>query len=202
MRVYNYGTLKKFRPGITLIIVLSFKCNMDCSYCICKMPNGSYPTFMKEKTLDEWKEFINTFPVKIKEVILTGGETLLNDLTIPFMNWLMDNGCFVQLQTNLSINVYRVQLITNSIRLRVITTYHRGEIKKEEYLENYHFLRDTLSMCEIKVNGLGKKDFRFSRFKKWCEIKSLQTIVKNRIFVGPDFQIFRSCFETYNSYTK
>lgn len=97
-----YGKTLWFRRGVNITLFLSYRCNIYCPYCSLAQINGKYPQG-EELTLEQWKEkFDRGFPVKIKEVYLSGGEPSLVPYIAEFANYLIDKGYHVCLFSNLA----------------------------------------------------------------------------------------------------
>jgi len=199
MKIFNYENLKRLKRGIRLYVFLSFKCNFDCAYCVAKIPNKQYPAYEGERTFEEWKEFISTFPVKVKELRITGGEPFENDVTVPLANWAVSEGYFVIIETNLSVNMYKIWQLTNTKKVQLYVTYHRGQIDKDEWLLNYNFIKRILPKCTIIANSFAKKEFSSAVVKDWVEPDTMRV---PKFIIGPDLQIFRNCFEAYGAYNE
>ena len=205
MKIFNYANLKRLKRGIRLYVFLSFKCNFDCPHCIAKIPDGKYPHCEKEKTVEEWIELISNFPVRVREIRITGGEPFENDVTVPLVKWAISEGYFVIIETNLSSNIAKLMhfkklaQLPNTVRLQFYVTYHKGQINREVWLNNYLWLNYSRKKCTFIANSFVKKEFGFSVKKDWVEIESMKV---PKFIIGPDHQIFRNCFEAYNAYKK
>lgn len=146
-----YGILKKlYQPwgGQRVHCFLTFRCNLDCGYCTLKFADGEMPV-SEELTLDEWKEILsNQFPRPIKEVILSGGEPMLMPYFSELVNWLLDEGKFVCIFSNLlTSNGLKVK---PNVRYRIHATYHKsGNLDRfnknlEKYSKKYRVNVDEI----------------------------------------------------------
>jgi hypothetical protein len=195
-----YGKTLWFKRGVTVQISLLYACNLACSYCTLEMPTGIRPT-AKQSTLDEWKEFIKNFPVKIKEVYVSGGEPTLIKWLPELCNWLLDEGYHVSVFTDL----YDPQLllkVKNSYRFQIISTFHHDW---EEKLISHHLTEEkqfkySYSLLKnagyrIEVDEIGYKVLPYSRLKPFIGMDGLKDSEAFR--VSPDLQIFNSCYDHF-----
>jgi len=189
-----------FRRGIRLYIIPSFKCNFDCSYCVLKIPNKQYPHCKDEKTFEEWKEFISTFPVKVREIRISGGEPFKNDVTVPLTNWAISKGYFVTIETNLTPWFFhRIFKLPDTKKIKLYVTYHKEQIRKALWLKGYKFLKRFRPKYTIIAYSFPKGKFWFTVDKDWAKPDTMRV---SRFIIGPDFQIFRNCFEAYGAYKR
>lgn len=118
-----YGKTLKFRRGVNITLFPSYKCNIYCPYCSLAQINGKYPQGM-ELTLEQWKEkFDRGFPIKIKEVYISGGEPTLIRWLPDFVNYLLDKGYHVTVFSNLAVPS-RFNAIKKSYRFQIRATFH------------------------------------------------------------------------------
>ena len=117
-----YYLFKRFKRGGKLSLFLSMTCNLNCSYCSLNAHNGKHPPSYNELSLDEWKvRLLELFKVvRIKEVFVTGGEPTLRKDVSAIINFLLEQGKFVQLHTNLSNPV----CVKPNYRFYVYATLH------------------------------------------------------------------------------
>jgi len=197
--IFSYDNLKRLKRGIRLYLFLSFKCNFDCAYCVAKIPNKQYPAYEGEKTFKEWKEFISTFPVKVRELRITGGEPFENDVTVPLVDWAISKGYFVIIETNLSSNFYRLASLPNIKKLQLYVTYHKTEVDRDEWFSSYNWIKRMKPKCTIIANSFVREEFPGAVVKNWVEPDSMRV---PKFIIGPDLQIFRNCFEAYGAYNE
>jgi len=179
IRLY-YKTLR-FRRGLSIELFLTFRCNEDCSYCNLKLATGKIQS--KESTLDQWKEFIINFPVKLKEVRLCGGEALLYKDIIPFIHWLLDRGLHVKVLTNLT-DVTELMKIRRSYRFTVSATYHH-HIHPKIFLSNYSYVRKR---HRITVSEIGSRKLGFSHLNALQ--RTIDETQPDEFRVAPDRTMF------------
>jgi len=72
----RYGLQRRLRRGDSLLLFLTFRCTLHCDYCALKYIDGKYPK-SSEITLSDWKRIVKSFPRKIREVKITGGEPMI-----------------------------------------------------------------------------------------------------------------------------
>jgi organic radical activating enzyme len=203
-----YYKLLPFKKGVTISCSLTFRCNLNCSYCTlgCSGKRVKSP----ESTLKEWKERIETFPIKIKEVYVTGGEPALIDWMPEFVNWLLDRGIFVTLYTNLSVKktvneelgLYRRLLanIQKSNRFQILSTFH-NTADAGFYEATYFIEKRSFRIKSTEISNTGETHFTFSKPHPFTNEQELR---KPMFRIGPDLAIHTSCWEMYhyNPYLK
>jgi len=207
--ILRYGLMKRFKRGVRISIALTFKCNLKCPYCVVEMPTGKLPV-AKESTLDELKHFITSFPYKLREIKLTGGSPELHPGFVEFANWLLDEGYFVTIFTNL-LHYSKLSQLKRTYRLMFISTYHHSADPKK-YLLNYI---DLCRIYRIRVEEIadapysdlwhedlklvmktGVKLLPYSHLKNLIGEKEMR---ENKVMlrVSPDLQIFSTCYNVY-----
>ena len=194
--IFRYGILKRLKRGIRISIVPSWKCNLKCDYCILKTSGKlKYPqNSQKIKYIDYWKEYIKTFPMKIREITLAGGEPSLLPYFAEFTNWLLLQGYFVVIFTNLTNK--NIMRISPSVRLLIIATCHSCyDIKK--FIDNY---KAVSQKYRINVIEIGNRRLSFSIKKPLSHEKEAKVIKKNYLKVGPNGIIYRNCFDRNESF--
>jgi hypothetical protein len=136
--ILRYGLMKRLGPGIRLSCFLTFKCTLDCFYCTLRA-GGGYPESTTMSAV-EWRMKIKRFPVKIREVVLSGGEPMLYPHFVEFAQFLLDSGYYVTIYSNLSLK--KGLSLQPSRKLRFDASKHgqvRGEVPfyYEEYAKKY-----------------------------------------------------------------
>jgi organic radical activating enzyme len=102
------------------------------------MRNGIKPS-SKTITLDGWKEIINAFPIKIKEVFISGGEPTLISWLPDLCNWLLDKGYHVTVFTNLHIPIFLIR-VKRSRRFQIYATFHQEQDDMDSFTGAYNEL--------------------------------------------------------------
>jgi len=117
----QWGLGRRLHRGTKLMLFLNFNCNLKCEYCSL----GYIGKRVESKTieLDDWKYLIESFPLKLREIRISGGEPMLMPYYAELINWLLDRGLYVMVFTNLTILNLDVK---PSGRLIYSTTYHKG----------------------------------------------------------------------------
>ena len=191
MNLFSYFKLLKFKRGITLQIEPTFRCNQNCPYCINKNGGTEFPKDINPMTKDEWINYIETFPLKIGEIIIGGGEPTLYFNLVNFVNYLLKKGYFVQLFTNLT-HPEILNKINKSIRFRIIATYHEGQISVDTFLKNLSILNHPVqsqSFSPLKVTRI---------INKWTDKEKKEIISCLR--VAPDGAISTNCWDQHQKY--
>jgi len=118
--LYSY---KKWKSGTRVQLYLSLKCNLNCNYCGNKNYNGKMPNFKWEMTLNQWKNYIITFPTKIKRLDINGGEPFMVKYIVELLEFLIERHIYVYVYTNLTY----YKKIKPSYFLRLIATLHETQ---------------------------------------------------------------------------
>jgi uncharacterized radical SAM superfamily Fe-S cluster-containing enzyme len=184
-----YGKLLRFKRGITLSLSVTFRCNLSCSYCTVNVSGKR--SVSKEATIDEMIEYINHFPVKIKEIYITGGEPSLRDDLPELVNKLLDRGYFIVLFTNLK-NLFTILKINKSVRFRIQATYHH-KASSHEFYNNY---LDIIQKHRIDVDELKYQKLYFSKVKQLTNEKELD---EPCFRIAPDLTLWTSCLDMYKN---
>jgi organic radical activating enzyme len=180
------------KRGITLNISPTFNCNFNCHYCAVNSEQGVKIKDVVQLTATEWINFIDTFPVKVAEVQISGGEPTLYKDFVQLINGLLDRKYFVFVFTNLSQPHILMQL-NKSNRLIINPTFHNNQITKERFIENYMMLKDYFKMY---VDEIEIKHLKFSRVKKLLTVYELKNIKGFRI--RPNGSVFLDCWSLIN----
>lgn len=190
--VFRYGICKRLKRGIKINLSPSWRCNLQCEYCILKTSGKKkYPQDHDEiKPIEYWKEWISTFPVKIREVAISGGEPTLIPYLIELVNWLLSEGYYVLILTNLT-NWTNLCYIKPSRRLRIEATLHEC-YDKDLFLEHYNIVSIWHRVDVIEIE---KKELSFSKTVPWSSEETSRRIDKNYLKAAPDGTIYRNCFE-------
>jgi len=188
--------MKRFRRGVPLSLALTFRCTLDCNYCTTKMPTGKFPV-SKEATFDEWKQFIEMFPYRIREIHITGGSPELHREFENIVNWLLSKGIFVQVFTNLN-RADKLLLLKRTPRLMLLSTYHHSDAL-ERFKVRYALLSKYYRINIDEINDGNGQFILISRFKELCTMKELKDNNK-MLRVSPDCTIFNSCYNLYKAY--
>ena len=205
MKTYNihrYGIMKRFKKGVRLSMALTFRCNLKCPYCVVDKPLGHTPK-VKESTFKELTNFVkNRFPYKIREIKLTGGAPELHKDFVKFANWILDQGYFLIIFTNLKRPDILMQL-KKSRKLMFIASYHHSKahdyisMSKELYIRNYILLKNNYRIVVDEIgNSPEDKWLEFSRIKPF--LTNEEMIANNAMIrVAPDLRMYCNCWDVY-----
>ena len=183
MKLLNlYSKTLWLRRGTLLKILITYDCNLACPYCNLKLVTGRMPD-SPNSTIQEWLEFIDRFPVKVKEVTIEGGEPTMYPDIDKLVNAILDKGLHVRFYTNL-VYIEELKRIRRSYRFRVIATFHKNGSARL-FVNNY---REVKRRHSIVVYEIGHRIFRFSR------LRPLQTkadeLVNQFFFITPQRRIY------------
>ncbi len=173
-----FWTLREFRKkgglisrGARCTITTTSKCPYHCDYC----PMFIYgePKKYNECTWEEWKVFFERFPLWLSTVYISGGEPSLYSDIVPLINYLIDRGHHIILQTNL----FRPEAfigIRPHYRLIFMATYHEKQEQKlgrgNKFYENAEFLRDNgFLVVTQQIGGVDRRNTRVKEYftRKW-----------------------------------
>jgi organic radical activating enzyme len=189
----NYNKIKLywktliFKRGFNLAIFLTYKCNLGCSYCILKIPTGNYP-HSEISTLEQWMELINRWPVRIKEIYLSGREAVLHPQFVEITNWFLGKGYHIKVFSNL-MDIDKFRQIIKIHRFMITATYHHN-CDKNKFMSNYNELTKRF---RIDVHELGYKILPFSKLMPLVYNSDL--IPREYFRISPDRQIYIGCYD-------
>ncbi len=92
--------VRKDAHGKRINIHLTYKCNLDCSYCCIKWHSGTLPTTPIISGY-EWMDIIDSFYPDVQEIMLAGGEPMLHPDFVAICNHLLSKGHLLNIDTNL-----------------------------------------------------------------------------------------------------
>jgi organic radical activating enzyme len=183
-----YGKTLKLKRGITINLVLTFRCNLRCSYCNNDFASGGRP-IVEESDFNDWKSFIDRWPydqIKIKEFAIIGGESILYEYFVDIVNYLLDKGFHVKVYTNLT-NIEKYKQITKSYRFRLSATYHKEGNYLERFQDNYYAIKKYHNIVAYEI---GERSLPFTKLKtlQVCSEDQCQWLLcvdpKRRIWLG------------------
>lgn len=193
MKIKFYILRSKWNPfrkrGIILNITPSFKCNFNCWYCAVNTKKGIKVADKGYKTALEWFNYIDTFPVKIAVVEISGGEPTLYKEFVELVIGLLKRGLFVYIYTNLS-NPDVLMKLPKTNHLLLNPTYHKGQINPTVFLENYNMLKSKQRMYIDEIGNL--KYFSFTRLKALVTENEKKS--RKGLRVKPDGSIYTDCY--------
>jgi organic radical activating enzyme len=191
MKIKNiiYKLFLLLNNGISLSLAINWKCNMNCDYCINTLVAGKLHN--KTTTLNKWIKYIEEFPIKIKQVSITGGEPTLYKDVDKLVNYLLSKQINVVMYSNLYA-ISAIDRINKSNRFKIYTTYHKGMpvlfLTKLNVLRTKHLIIcKEFNQLEESTEGSQKHDI--------LGIEHSKRKVKNWLFVSPDLKLFTSCYD-------
>ena len=180
----RYGIRRRLTRAQSLLLFLTFWCTLKCDYCALKYIDGKYPK-SDEITLSDWKRIVKSFPRKIREVKITGGEPMIMPYFTDFVNWLLDEGYFVLVITNLTIK----KKIKQSDKLLISATRHKNA-RIWHWTKNYV---DYKQKHRVKYDVMGDtKELCFREYGDTC----------TGFMYSPEGRLFTHVNEMYKEYTK
>ena len=118
----RYGMSKLIKRGITIGMLPTYKCNLDCEYCSNKFGRIGNKFDSSEITPDDWYRLLSSFPVKIRELHITGGEPFMYKQIGELILKMLSLGFHVSLNSNLLIK--RDLSMVKSDKFRIEATLH------------------------------------------------------------------------------
>lgn len=187
-KLIRYGILRRFKRGITIGISLTFNCNYHCHYCTLRMGNLRHETHL---SLQDWKLIIATFPVRIKEIFITGGEPTIMPYFSDLVNWITDRRTLVTIFTNL----YNLTDNLNpSPYLRINATYHH-HVDEIDFRHNYNEMKRR--GFQITVDEIGYQLLYFSDLKpEITDIDDLK-LDNDKLRISPSGHIYTTCYDLF-----
>ena len=198
--IFRYGIMKYTRRGVRLSMVLTYRCNLKCDYpCSMLLPTGKWPK-AKESTFQELKQFIKEFPYKVREIQISGGSPELHPSFVEFTNWLLDQGYFVQIMTNL-LFLKKLSQIKRTYRVMFCCTYHHSSSLKI-WMRNYDYLN---KYYRITTDELGERltpqRVKLRIVKNYLDCRGLRDN-SLMIRVAPDLTMYNTCYGVYKQTNK
>lgn len=126
--------LERLGFGVKVKIKYTMKCNLRCSYCSVNIPCGERATF-EELTNEEWLKRIDQFPMKIRKIIIVGGEPFFRKDIIQLVEELVKRRIIVKILTNLTYK--RIMELPKSSYLKFVATYHHEQYSTQHFIEQY-----------------------------------------------------------------
>lgn len=149
-----------------------------------------YRPSTKSITLEEWKQRVKTFPTKIREIFISGGEPTLIKYLPDLVNWLIDEGYHVTVFSMLQFPEVFLK-VKKSYRFQIRTTYHHTQGETRDRFEKvYGVVKDVhnVSLCEIGRQRLPYTDL----VNEWLTMEDLKT---PEFRYAPDGQLYTSHYQ-------
>lgn len=190
MRFYEKTLM--FRRGVRVSIDLLFPCNLSCPYCVLEIPTKHRPK-SKQMNLEAWKEIINTFPTKISQVYVSGGEPTMVKWMPEFVNWLLhEKGFHVMLFTNL-FRPEDILKIKNSYRFQIVAALHDVEGENAVRFDSaYQKIKDKYNVMVIEFTD--KPQVPYSVHSKFITEKEMN---EPKFFYSPDGDLYTNYYKAY-----
>ncbi len=161
--------------GMPSLFFRLYECNLSCRWCDTPYARKPYPYFEKEveELIHYWKE---NFP-QLPYVVLTGGEPLMQEGTIPFLKALVVHGAKPILETNGSLPIQDVP--KEVLIVMDLKPPSSGMVEFNLY-ENLHYL--TLKDA-VKIVLKDREDFDWAieTIIKW------RLLEKTQVFFSPAY---------------
>lgn len=188
-----YGIRKLFRRGIRLYLLPTFRCNLDCSYCSNDLLIGRRPV-STELYFDDWRKILSNFPLKIREIVITGGEPFLYRQIAELIDYCTNN-YFVSVRTN---GTFTCDLQRSS-KLIINPTYH-APVDVEKFKRNISIFRQAGHLVIVtNPEGAAVETYRkteihnFDQAGEMCfDIPRLTLAPNGRLFYN-----FRTMFQWF-----
>ena len=201
-------TLREFRKrgntlsrGLRCSLAVTVRCPYRCTYC----PSFIYgePVKHDECSLEEWRVFLDRFPVWISSMCITGGEPGLYKDIVPLANYLVQRGYHVTIQTNLFKPEAFIG-ITPHWRLIFMATYHQEQ--EEKLGRGNHFYRSVNFLRKhgftVISQQVGAFDKRNTRVKEFFTEKWFKEVDNNIMFAPSTPRTLRMWVGSINMYKK
>lgn len=171
-----------------LQLILTYACNLHCSYCSMDMVSGERPN-AKIIGIEDWKKRVKGFPAKIREIYIGGGEPTLVKYMPELVNWLLEEGYHVCVFSNL----YKPEVferVKRSYRLQVRATFHKVDGESQERFVKA--LETARKYVNVNVDEIEKTTIAGTKVKKFLEMKDLET---REFRYAPDGRLYTSHYE-------
>lgn len=191
---------KSLKQGVLLQISLTMRCTLDCDYCCQKVLLGHRPV-VKETNFTGWVKWFKRFPYPIKEVYVSGGEPTIHPDFVKIVNFLLSEGYFVKVFTNL-MTPGKLFSIIPYYRFSIKATYHHSQ-SRLQFDHNYKKVSKIHSVYVDEIES--PKELSYSKCqpmlsgKHSCEMgKDFYDIACLRI--SPDLHINMNCYELVSNH--
>jgi len=182
----NFKVVEKFvsvngegtRSGQLAIFIRFAGCNLNCSYCDTTWANSndvSYELMTSKKIY----EYIKA--AKVRNITLTGGETLLQEGIIELLELLSkDKTLHVEIETNGSVSLDKFLNIDNPPSFTMDYKLPSSNMEGKMVLENFKYLtnKDTVKFVSGRLEDLEKVKYI---------INTYNLIDKTNIYISPVF---------------
>ena len=191
--LWKYGITRRLKRGATISISPTFRCNYNCEYCS-PVLGREKRKILPEVTLEKWLHFIDHFPIKLREVNISGGEPTIMDYFPELVNELLKRNLNVSIFTNLSNN--KLFECIPSARLRIDASFHHSQANGDVLFSRVQRLKK--GGYQITVNEIGESwtDYKTDVKAKIVDVE--ETKIYTMLRVAPDLSIHISCYDLFN----
>ena len=148
----------------------------------------------ESKTAKEWLKYVKTFPVRVREVVLSCGEPSIWPEIVELADSLLDEKYFVMIYTNL-MNTRLLNIQPNR-RLRILATYHQSYNQKQ-FEKHLTALR---KLHRVDVDEIDNGVLEGSHVKNWSIRENLQIPLWKSLRVGPDGLVYTNTYDSIKKY--
>jgi hypothetical protein len=190
--VQFYGKTLMLKRGIALTCCMTFRCNLSCDYCANRTSGHGLHAKSDESNFEEWMNFFRMFPVKVREIFVSGGEPTLMSWTPDLVTHLMDTGRHVTLVTNLH-NADAILKIKPRYCLQITATCHSCD-DLDKWLTKYWMLKRA--GYRINAQEIGSHRIPWAKSVPISDPKCLyEETTECNIMVAPDQTMYAGCFQ-------
>jgi radical SAM protein with 4Fe4S-binding SPASM domain len=143
-----------------IYLMMTYNCNLKCKYCYNiedrnRFNNEKSEGEESQLTFDEYKQLItDAYKIGVKRFILTGGEALLNPITIKLGKLILDKGMENELITNgLLVNESNAKEIAKSFKYITISLDSLNKESHEKMRGAYTFEKVLNCISLLKQHG-------------------------------------------------
>lgn len=161
--------------GLPFIIIRTWGCNLNCSYCDSQFASSGDFIIM-----DNCEILSSIDKYTVNNVLITGGEPLLQEDLGPLVMILLDKGYFVAIETNGSISLSNLPgKVKKIVDIKCPSSGEKGSFDTS----NLHFLEGD---DEIKFVISSESDYNFAKEFVLSNLASF----KGGILFSPAYGIF------------
>lgn len=194
MQLLRFGIMRRLRRGHRFSMSLTFRCNISCPYCTTKKSTGKFPINYTEKTLEDYKEFIDKYPYRIQEISVTGGSPELHSDFVEIVKYILSKGIYVSVFTNL-MHPDILELLPKSRRLIFNASYHHYkdwfQMSVNDYTLNYDLLKKNYRVVVHEIDKQYLPYSKLSQYQTDSEVKGKDVCLR----VNPELKIKINCWD-------
>ena len=199
----RYGITKFFKRGVSIGVFPTYVCNLDCVYCANKYGRKGNKFDSGQITPEDWYRLISHFPVKIRELYITGGEPFLYPYIQDLILILLPLGIHITLNTNLLIKIPLDKVKSDRFRIEATLHDHRNKARSKIFWENYDYYKQWV---RVDVDIFSEKRIRRNpltgiSYKLLMDPKNPTCLDMKRFKFTPDGRLWTSDREVGDTYT-